>query len=119
MRSAVTFRQATSADLETYYGAPPARTMKAWVALVDEKPIGIAGLIYRGATPWYLFSDVKPQMARHRKAVIAGGRMVLRALRGVPAVALSDNPKSAKLLRFMGLTFLGQTAEGDLYEWGG
>lgn len=115
----VTFRQATAADLEAYYGEAPARTMKAWVAVVDERPIGIAGLIYRGAQPWYLFSDVKPAMLRHRKAIVAGGRMVLRMLRGVPAVALTDNPKSAKLLRLMGLVFLGHTAEGDLYEWAG
>lgn len=117
--TAVTFRQATSADVENYYGEAPARTMKAWVAVVDERPIAIAGLIYHGARPWYLFSDVKAEMSHHRKAMIAGGRLVLHALRGVPAVALTDNPKSAKLLMLMGLTFLGHTAEGDIYQWSG
>lgn len=112
-------RPATRADIEQFYGQSFHKTVRAWAAELDGQTIGLAGLVYHVGRPWYLFSAHKPEMLRFKKTMVAAGKMVLKELEGIPGQALTDNPKSAKLLEHLGLVYVCHTPDGALYQWEG
>jgi hypothetical protein len=111
-------RPATAADLERFYGAPPARTMRAWVAVLDGEPLAVAGIAYQSiGQPPYLFSDLKPEMRRHRKAIVRGARQMLAAVARPGLMAIAGEAGSPRLLTRLGFVHVGTTPQGEIYQW--
>lgn len=96
-------RQATADDLVAYFGAAPRQSMRAYVAVVDGRPVGIAGVSYefRGRDARVkLFSEMKPEMRRHKKAIVRGARAMLEAF-GAPGMVAVANPEEKGACRFL------------------
>lgn len=117
-------REATAGDLEAYYGERPKRSMKAYVAVLDGEPIGIAGVTYdlRGRDARVkLFSEMKPEMRPYRKAMVKGARLMLKAF-GVPGMVAVANPEergSGRFLAKLGFIPAAMTPHGQLFVYGG
>lgn len=112
-------REATARDVEAFYGWPHPRSMRAFVADLDGRPIAIAGLAYQPYGPPFLFSEMKPEMRRFPKAIVRGARTMLDAMKGVPAfaVASTKEPRAAKLLARLGFVHAGTCGQGEVYQW--
>jgi hypothetical protein len=111
-------RPATADDLARFYGSPPERTMRALVAVLDGEPIAVAGIAYqRPGQPPYLFSDLKPEMRRHRKAIVKGARQMLRDLARPGLVAIAGEPTAPRLLARLGFRHVTTTSQGEIYEY--
>lgn len=119
MISEPVIRVATEADLIAYYGEPPRRSIRAFVAVLDGVPVGIAGLAYQGpsATPYY-FSEMKPEMARFKKAIFRGSRAFLRTF---PArcPAICSDPKAVRFLKRLGFVPAGFEGGRELLIYAG
>jgi hypothetical protein len=113
-------RPATAADLARFYGQAPQRTMRALVAILEGEPVAVAGIAYQkpGQQP-YIFSDLKPEMRRHRKAIVRGARAMLAQLARPGLMALAGEPTSPRLLTRLGFRRVATTADGELYQYEG
>lgn len=112
-------RPATQADLDAFYGYRHTMTMRAWVAVLDGRPIGVCGVGYPRGRPIYLFSDIKPEMRRFPKAILRGARLVLDAVKGPPLFASASSAGAARLLGHLGLRHVGNEGERMIFEWSG
>jgi N-acetylglutamate synthase-like GNAT family acetyltransferase len=114
----VDIRPATAEDLESFYGSSPKRSMRAFVGVMDGKPVGLAGIYYWG-NQVVAFSEVKPEMPRH--AIGRGALKVLSMIRrmGVPVLALAqgDIPGAPEFLKRCGFEHVDTTCQGEVYRW--
>lgn len=109
---------ATPELLERFYGTPPARSVRAVVAVRDDKVIGVAGVY---PDPRHgrqiMFSDLTDPLRAERRAIVKGYRMVLERLvrPGIPVQTLVDHDiKGADvLLKHIGFRHLA----GGVYQW--
>ena len=118
----INFRTATTKDALDFYGKKPPNSFKGIVAVKDEKIIGIGGLFYM-KTNVVVFSDIKPEMRSHKKAIVKGLKIIMNMVkdsnRAVYAIACPDEPTSKKLLNKLGFTPTGQKNEiGETLVWG-
>lgn len=110
----ISFRYATSADIDRFYGERPRPTMRAVVAMMDGEPMGVIGLAKRGEV-LHAFSEYKPQIATHLKCMTVlrmikfAVRMFEEAKLPIYAMAESDNG----LLERLGF----ERVREDLYRW--
>jgi hypothetical protein len=102
-------RPASAEDIAAFYGRPPQRSIRAFVAVLDNVPVAVAGIAYQGirGAP-YLFSDMRPEMGRYRKAVVRGARAVLLALARPGMPASSSTPAAVRFLKRLGFVELHQ-----------
>lgn len=115
-------RQATAEDLVAFYGYPQERSTKAFVAVLDGKPVAIAGVCYEGrGRPPRFYSEMKPEMRPYRKAIVRGARLMLDSLRGMHALAIAsqEEPGSVRLLLHLGFKYLASNSQGDIFVWRG
>ena len=109
-------RPATAADLKAFYGDKPRPTVRAIVGVVDGVPLGVAGISYeRGQL--MLFSDLKPEGRKYRKAIVKAARMVLEMAKGIPILALAEHPSSCRFLTRLGFTYIGSSPAGEVFRW--
>lgn len=116
MRTTVTL--ATPELLEQFYGAPPARSIRAVVAVKDDQVIGVAGVY---PDPRHgrqiMFSDLTDTLRAEKRAIVKGYRMVLERLvrPGIPVQTLVDNDiKGADvLLQHIGFRHIAR----GIYQW--
>ena len=105
MSSDVTFRRATAADALAYYGKPAPFSFRGYVAELGDEVIGIGGVYYQDGTP-IAFSEMRPAMRTHRKAIAKACRMLMQFLNqiGGPvyAVACPTEPTAPRLLAKLG-----------------
>jgi hypothetical protein len=123
----VEVRRATAADLREYYGGDPPATVKAFVALLDGKVMGVMGIAYGGlarARPApEAFSESRPEFAPYRRsmAVLRGIKQVVAMIRRTrPApIAIADRnyPQSEQLLQRLGAVRIGHCEQGEVYQW--
>lgn len=120
MTSDVTFRRANTEDVVSFYGKLPEVRMKGYIAEKDGKPIMLGGVFYhKGGT--VLFSELKPEARKCRKAIARGIRIVMDfadSLR-VPiyAVPNAKEPTSVELLLHLGFRPTGVvTNEGEFFR---
>lgn len=101
-------RLATDDDVRAFYDGPLPLTVKAWVADLDGKVIGIAGMVYDHGMPAYLFAGMKPEMKRYKRTIVRASKMVLDAFRHVPAGAFVDPkiPNARRFLEHLGFRFV-------------
>lgn len=112
-------RPATSADAEAFFGRPTPISFRGFVALLHGKVVGIGGLNWE-AGRLVLFSDMKPEMRRFRKAIAVAIRLLVGYARAqgrpVYAVASPTEPTAEKLLSRLGFRQTGVTgARGPVW----
>ncbi len=91
-------RPATRADFEAFYGELPSQTVKAWVAVEDDKPVGIGGYYLAGGMA-VAFTD---QRDMSKRDMVRGARALMAELKklGMEVVAGSDFPNATILKHF-------------------
>lgn len=101
----ITYRLASAADVDRYYGERPSSTIRAVMIFLDEEPVGIAGLS-RAGDRFVAFSEFKPELKPHLKsmpvlrAVKAAQRMIHEA--PLPVIVQdSENPELMIRLGFV------------------
>ena len=121
-------RQATAADvIEWYEGYPPA-TLRAWVAVLDGRVVGIAGVAYGGLSKSRFvpeaFSEFKPELQPYLRSpqVQTAIRRVVKMIRttrpGPIAYADSKHPGAERLLTRLGAVRIASSEQGEVYQWG-
>ena len=113
IKTDVTFHQATADTAAAYYGGPPQFTFRGYVAMLDDKPVGVGGVFLHGRTP-IAFSEMKEEMRSRRKDKARAARKLEEFIKGyrVPVYAVATEPTSVPLLSKFGFELTGQTAEG-------
>lgn len=112
----ITWRPASGADVDRYYGERPHASMRAIAILMDGEPAAIIGLAFDGARG-LAFSEYKPQLEPHLKsmpvlrAIKAAQRMFAASRRPVFAVRESCNG----LLERLGFASVPDNEE--VYRW--
>ncbi len=114
MTSEVEFHEATAADvLEFFGGYPPAR-MRGYVARLGGKVVAVGGIYYHAGTP-VAFSDLKPEIRKHKKALAKGCRILMKFIEelNVPVYALASQsePTAPYLLAKLGFKPTGMFTE--------
>jgi hypothetical protein len=117
------FRPATIKDAVEFYGKYPANRFKGFVAVKDEKVIGIGGIFYL-KSDLVAFTDIKPEMRQDKKAIVKGCRMIMDMIkelnRPVYAIANASEPTAAHLLERLGFIPTGLKNDvGETLVWGG
>lgn len=115
---AARFVPATRELTEAYYGRPSPRTFRGWVCLIDDRPAGVVG-IYNDGPERVVFSDIKPEHARERRAIVQGIRLVREMYEPSPlpvyAVANPEIPTAQPLLARLGFAPTGKSIPaGDI-----
>ena len=116
------FRPATLADFAVFYDGGFPHTAKAWAAEIDGETVGIGGIAYRPlpAGP-YLFSNIKPALERHPRAMIRAAKAFL-AGQDQSCMAFADpaRPGSVKFLAHLGFMPVGVQSRGaEAMRWPG
>ena len=112
----ITTRLASGADVEAYFGKPPEVTMRAYVALVDDKVCGVVGVAREGNIGKF-FADFNEKLAPYL-ASPAVMRVVKKSLgfcdayRG-PVISIAEHAEGCRILFRLGFTHL----EGEYYAW--
>lgn len=107
-------RPATVELLTAFYGAPPARSMRAFVGLADGSALAVFGLAYEEGR-MLLFSDLKPEARRYKKTLVQGAFRVMALARAmnVPVHAVAGCADGSVRL----LERLGFERVGDVFIW--
>lgn len=102
-RSSVTFAHATAEAAQAYYGGTPPFSFRGYVALLEDRPIGIGGVYYIGPTP-YAFSEMTDEMRPRLKDKARAVRVLEKLLDTykTPVFAVATEPTSDGLLRKLG-----------------
>jgi len=115
-------RPATAADLIAFYGRPPPASVRALVAILDGRPVGVGGLKYEGGadgeTLLVAFSDLRPELRAYPVAIMRAARRVVASMQGRPAIALADpaEPGAPAFLARLGFVHAASTAAGEIYR---
>lgn len=108
----VKITQATQALIHDFYGGMPPFSMKGFAAVLDDKCIGLTG-IYREGPRFIAFSDMRPEMRAHKKAMVIAVRKMERMMRelgkSIYAVCNPDEQTSVRLLQRVGFRPTGMT----------
>jgi hypothetical protein len=113
----IRFKFATQETARKFYGKEPELSFRGIVALKDGEPLAIGG-VYKIGQAWYAFSDMKPEMRKHKRAIVQGVHL-LEAFYdslGYPVLAVvsKDEPTAPGLLAKLGFVPLGmETEEGE------
>ncbi len=111
------FRPATKADMAEFYDEAPTGSVRAWVADLDGKVIGIAGCVYVGDKV-VAFSAMKEEMRAFPVTIMRAARFIAKKLPpGAVAKAYDQEKHSAKLLERLGFEPLD--ANAGTYRWRG
>lgn len=110
--TAVAFVPATAEAAHAYYGGQPPYSFKGYVAMLEDRPIGIGGVYYVGRTP-YAFSEMKDEMRPRLKDKARAVRLLenLIATYKTPVFAVASEPTSDGLLRKLGFEPTGHKVE--------
>lgn len=118
MTSEVVFRVATLEDAKQFFdGYPPVR-LRGFVAELNGEVIGIGGVYYHGGVP-VAFSDLKPEIRKHKKILAKGCRILCKFFEelNVPVYALANQsePTAPYLLAKLGFKPTGQVTDVGEY----
>lgn len=108
---------AADADLiRQFYGAPLPRTVKAYAAVKDGRPLAISGT-YMDCDRTILFADISDEMRQYKKTGVALGKRVMQMIRtgGKRVIAKADENvgQSARFLEYLGF----QHVKDGVYTW--
>lgn len=116
----VEIRPARPDDLPAFAVETKSRTIRAVVATVDGRPMGIAGVAYHPRNI-IAFSEMHEELRPYLAAIVAMRRAASRIFAGVagPVVAVKDAsiPGSDAFLAWCGFSHLNSGPEGEVYIW--
>jgi hypothetical protein len=118
-RSEPIVRPATREDIDVFFGPRAKPTMKAWVGVLEGKPIGIGGLaLVEGR--WIAFCDLTPEARRYKRAIVKTAKMIMEeagrcGIRFVYAEADRNEPMAIRWL--VSLAFQLDRRSGNLCRW--
>lgn len=102
---------ATQALVEEFYGKVPMFSMRGFIVMFEEKPIGIVG-IYTFQEKIIAFSQMKDEMRPLKKEIVRVIKSFMQFLSemNVPvyAIASQQEPTSLELLPKLGFAYLGE-----------
>lgn len=109
-------RFATSDDVIEYFGEPQAGTLRAYVAVLDGRVVGILGVVREGPIGKY-FCDFKPEIEPFLRSMTIM-RAIKRSMEFVydykgPLVSVAAHAEGCRILHRLGFTHL----QGALYGW--
>lgn len=111
MTSDVEFRVATLADAQAFFGTYPPARFRGFVAVMDSTVVGIGGVYYHGGR-MVAFSDLKPEIRKHKKVIAKGCRILCKFFEelNMPVYALANEnePTAPYLLAKLGFKPTGQ-----------
>lgn len=113
----VTFCLATAELARAYYGGDPPFTFRGYVAMLDDRPVGVGGVYFINDQPW-AFSEMKPELRPRRKDKARAVRLLERSIAAyrTPVHAAASEPTSEGLLTRLGFLPTGQTvAQGPVF----
>jgi hypothetical protein len=117
---AVEIRTATQKDAEMFYGGKPLVSMRAYVAVLDGEPIGIGG-VCRQDNHMVCFSEMKPEMRKHKKDIVRGYHKIFEIVRmynTVFAIANRNEKNAKKLITRLGFELVDMNSGGEeVYRW--
>jgi hypothetical protein len=107
----LTFHEATAEYAAAYYGGQPPFTFRGYVAVLDDKPVGVGGIFWHGHTP-IAFSEMKEEMQPRTKDKARAARKLEGFINAykVPVYAIATEPTSVPLLTKFGFALTGQIA---------
>lgn len=112
-------RPATGADVYEFYGeSPPPKAMRAWVAELDGRIVGIGGLYY-GPNGVCLFSEMKDELRPYKKFIVQSARFLVELARPLQAAVVADAniAGSERLLERLGLLPAFDVEYGKVFRW--
>ena len=85
---------ATPELLKQFYGDTPLPTMRAIVGVRGNEALGLGGYFVHDARA-VVFSEIKPEGLKYKKAIMKGTKQVLGMVRkaGLPAHAISESAR--------------------------
>lgn len=106
---------ATRELLDRLLGDDPRPRIRAFVALLDGEPVGVAGIAYRG-DKLEVFSNLRPEMMGHRLTIYRTARKIVAFLaqdwRTAYALPQADIPGAVRFLERLGFE-----PEGELMSY--
>lgn len=101
----ISYRFATAADIDAYYGERPEQTIRAIVVLLDDVPMGVVGLELQRDRA-VAFSEYKPEFEPHLKSIVVAraikaAQKLFRASRVPVIVQNTSNPELLERLGFV------------------
>lgn len=95
--------RATPELVEQWYGEPPAYTMKGYVIKEGQEIIAICGIFWCKGRK-YIFSEMKDEMQKYKKAILKAARKVLHDVgdAAVYAVATEGIESSERFIKHFG-----------------
>ena len=82
---------ATHEIVRDFYGHEPLVTMRAVAAVQDGVTLGVGG-IFQAGLAWMLFSDMKPELTKDKRAMVKVCRSIRKLIENtrLPVYALAD-----------------------------
>jgi hypothetical protein len=112
----ITHRIATKQDLVDYYGVAPKQTMRAIVVLMDNEPVGMAGLVREQGMLKY-FTEYKDELEPYlgTVAVLRPALKVMRWVRAakIPVFSMASHDAGHRALQKVGFQHIQQ----EFYIW--
>jgi hypothetical protein len=116
----VEIRPATAEDIRVLYGHSPRKTMRAYTAVYDGRPVAVAGLYYY-PDQVVAFSCINPEYAHLKAGLARGALKVLRLLKDMnkPVIAVAEPgiPTAPEFLERCGFEYLLTNSQGKVYIW--
>ena len=115
-------RPATRTDIEAFSDMPDKPTIRAYVAEMDGKVIGMGGAALAKGR-WYAFADLPEEIRPYKMTIMRNARRFLEQMRrdGIRFIYAEASPVEPKAVAW--LTSLGfevdQRSGGRLYRWRG
>ena len=117
----VEIRRSTIEDIKHFFGHRHKNSMRAYTAVLDGEPVGVAGIYYDGVRIIAFSIANEEARKKYKFAVYKMAKKVVDILqeRNIIAYAIAD-PEiegSDKLLRHLGFNYVGPCKEGEVYQW--
>jgi hypothetical protein len=114
--SSVSLVPATEEMIREFYGSNPPRTVRAIAGVRDGEVLGVGGYYILGRRV-FVFSDIKPEAMKEKKAIVRATKIVLGMVRksGIPGMAIADDgiEGAEKFLSRIGF----EKQPSGVYEW--
>ncbi len=113
-------RNATIEDYETFYGHKPKVTIRAVVAELDGKVVGIGGIAYY-KNQMVAFSEIRDDLRKYPVFIMKAAKRIAKLLdkhgKSAVAIACPKEGNSQAMLERVGFTKISSTEEQETYQW--
>jgi hypothetical protein len=115
----VVFKRANMELARQFYGpGAPIRSFKGYVAMIEDRVIGVAGLFYCGDNI-ILFSDMKDEFRSYKKDIVKSILKMREFMKGtkhpICAIAQCGEMLSEKILLKLGFIYHGESPGGKVF----